>query len=201
MREALLAKAEHLVRLGDRAAAEAAFEATAAKTVAVGQKMDLLFSLMRLHFLFFDYAAVKADIRKVRLPASSPPQVSFGHLQLKDLLETPGGGDWERKNRLKVYEGVWAMATRDFAAAAGLLLDSLATFSASELCSYPQFVFYTLVTAVVALDRVALKARVIDTPEILAVLGQLPHMDAFLNGLYSCRYKVRSCGWRPCCWH
>lgn len=83
------------------------------------------------------------------------------------------------------------MATRDFASAAALLLDSLATFSASELCSYNQFVFYTIVTAVVALDRVALKARVIDTPEILAVLGQLPNMDAFLNGLYSCRYKVR----------
>ena len=112
-------------------------------------------------------------------------------MQLKELLDTPGGGDWERKNRLKVYEGVYAMATRDFRKAATLFLDSLSTFTASELCSYNQFVFYTVVTSVVALDRVALKQRVVDTPEILAVLGQLPHMEQFLNGLYGCKYKAR----------
>ena len=113
-------------------------------------------------------------------------------MQLKDLLETPGGGDWERKNRLKVYEGVFAMATRDFRKAAMLFLDSLSTFTATELCSYNQFVFYTVVTAMVALDRVSLKKRVVDTPEILAVLGQLPNMESFLNGLYDCKYKVRA---------
>ena len=113
-------------------------------------------------------------------------------MQLKDLLETPGGGDWERKNRLKVYEGVFAMATRDFRKAATLFLDSLSTFTATELCSYNQFVFYTVVTAMVALDRVSLKKRVVDTPEILAVLGQLPNMESFLNGLYNCKYKARA---------
>jgi 26S proteasome regulatory subunit N7 len=122
-------------------------------------------------------------VRRRRLPRRAA--------QLKDLLETPGGGDWERKNRLKVYEGVYAMATRDFRTAATLFLDSLSTFTASELCSYATFVFYTVVTAVVSLDRVALKQRVVDTPEILAVLGQLPHMESFLNGLYTCKYTVR----------
>ena len=84
------------------------------------------------------------------------------------------------------------MATRDFRKAATLFLDSLSTFTASELCSYNQFVFYTVVTAMVALDRVSLKKRVVDTPEILAVLGQLPHMESFLNGLYGCKYKARA---------
>ena len=151
-----------------------------------------MFSAMQLHFMFADFAAIKADIRKVRLPRSvSSICVSDAHCQkLKDLLEAPGGGDWERKNRLKVYEGVYAMATRDFRKAATLLLDSLSTFTASELCTYNQFVFYAVVTAIVSLDRVALKTRVVDTPEILAVLGELPHMDAFLNGLYACKYKV-----------
>lgn len=40
-----------------------------------------------------------------------------------------GGGDWERKNRLRVYEAVFLMATRDLARAAALLLDSIATFT------------------------------------------------------------------------
>jgi 26S proteasome regulatory subunit N7 len=90
------------------------------------------------------------------------------------------------------------MATRDFRKAATLFLDSLSTFTASELCSYNQFVFYTVVTAVVALDRVALKQKVVDTPEILAVLGQLPHVERFLNGLYTCKYKARA-GRAPAC--
>jgi len=112
-------------------------------------------------------------------------------MQLKDLLEAPGGGDWERKNRLKVYEGVYAMSTRNFKKAATLLLDSLSTFSATELCSYNDFVFYTVVTAIVALDRVALKKHVVDAPEILAVLGEMPHLERFLTGLYACKYKAR----------
>ena len=37
------------------------------------------------------------------------------------------GGDWERKNRLKVYEAVFLMATRSFKEAALLFLDSMAT--------------------------------------------------------------------------
>ena len=105
------------------------------------------------------------------------------------MLEAPGGGDWERKNRLKVYEGVFAMATRDFERAATLFLDSLSTFSSTELCSYNNFVFYTVVTAVVALDRVALKQRVVDAPEILTVLGEMPQLQRFLNGFYSCKYR------------
>ena len=40
-----------------------------------------------------------------------------------------GGGDWERKNRLRVYEAVFLLATRDLARAASLLLDSIATFN------------------------------------------------------------------------
>ena len=39
------------------------------------------------------------------------------------------GGDWERKNRLKVYEASYLMATRDLAGAAKLFLDSIATFT------------------------------------------------------------------------
>ena len=39
------------------------------------------------------------------------------------------GGDWEHKNRLKVYEAIFLLATRDFAGAARQLLDSVATFT------------------------------------------------------------------------
>jgi hypothetical protein len=46
---------------------------------------------------------------------------------------TEAGGDWEHKNRLKVYEATFALRTRDFERAAGLLLDSVATFTTCAL--------------------------------------------------------------------
>ena len=39
------------------------------------------------------------------------------------------GGDWERRNRLKVYEAIFLLATRDIKKAAQLFLDSIATFT------------------------------------------------------------------------
>lgn len=47
VRDALLARAEHLAALGDKEAATAAFAATEAKTAGVGNKMDLVFSQIR----------------------------------------------------------------------------------------------------------------------------------------------------------
>lgn len=40
------------------------------------------------------------------------------------------GGDWERKNRLKVYEALFHMVTRNFKQAGELFLESTATFGA-----------------------------------------------------------------------
>merc|ERR1719421_72520 len=98
------------------------------------------------------------------------------------------GGDWERKNRLKVYQGVYFMAVRDFKRAAELLLSSVATFASSELFSYERFVFYTVVVASVALPRTELKAKVVDAPEILSVVGAVPHLESFLSAFHGCRY-------------
>ena len=47
------------------------------------------------------------------------------------------GGDWERKNRLKVYEALFFMGTRDFKKAGELFLDSTATFGAYVPTSQP----------------------------------------------------------------
>ena len=32
--------------------------------------------------------------------------------------------------------------------------------------------------------------KVIDAPEILQVLGEIPHLANLLNGLYECRYRT-----------
>ena len=104
----------------------------------------------------------------------------------KALLEK--GGDWERKNKLKVYESVYLMATRSFKEAGDLLLSSVATFTTTELFPYQTLVLYTVVCCVTSLDRVTLKKKVVDSPEVLSVIGDMPHLETLLNSLYRCDY-------------
>lgn len=170
VREALLAKALYFVKVGDKAQALEQMAATEAATVAVGQKMDLVFHILRLAFFDLDFDLISRNIEKA-----------------KSLFEE--GGDWERKNRLKIYEGLYYLSIRRFKEAADLFLDSISTFTAYEIFSYKTFVLYAVLTSVVSLSRVDLKQKVVDAPEILAVISSIPHLSDFLNALYACQYK------------
>jgi 26S proteasome regulatory subunit N7 len=167
---ALLARAEFNMRIGEKQKTIEAFEETYAKTVGLGPKLDLLLSKLRVCLFIEDVKLVSSTIQRA-----------------KGLLEE--GGDWERRNRLKVYEAVFLMSIRDFKRASTLLLDSIATFTATELLSYNTFVMYTVFTSVLALPRAELKAKVIDAPEILQVIDEVPHLTELLDGLYNCEYK------------
>ena len=170
MREAYLAKAEFYKRLGDREKALELYETTEKKTVAIGQKMDLVFSTLRLGLFYLDFDLLAKNLQKQ-----------------KSLLNE--GGDWERKNRLKVYEAVTLMATRNFKQAAELLLESIATFTTNELMSYNTFVFYTVLTALTSLERPVLKTKVVDAPEVLAVIKEIPKLSELLYSFYNCDYS------------
>eukprot|EP00245_Coleochaete_scutata_P006944 TRINITY_DN217_c0_g1_i1.p1 TRINITY_DN217_c0_g1~~TRINITY_DN217_c0_g1_i1.p1 ORF type:complete len:387 (+),score=111.59 TRINITY_DN217_c0_g1_i1:127-1287(+) len=171
VREALLAKALYLVRVGEKKEKVLeAFRVTEEKTVAVGQKMDLMFEILKLGFFYLDFPLIAKSIEKA-----------------KSLFAE--GGDWERKNRLKVYEGLYLMTTRQFKQAAELFLDSISTFTTYELFSYNTFVLYTVLVSIISLDRPSLSKKVVDAPEILTIIGEIPHLADFLNSLYGCQYK------------
>ena len=174
VRDAMLAKAEFFLEVGDRERALAAFDVCEKKTVAIGQRMEMVFSVMRLCVFHDDWTSLEKQIAK-----------------LKDLLEQPGGADWERKNKLKVYEGVYKMARRDFTGATELFLESLSTFTTYELMTYEEFVFYAVVCSVVSLKRTDLKAKVIDSPEVLAVIDNIAGgaVRDLVNSLHLCKYK------------
>lgn len=54
--------------------------------------------------------------------------------------------------------------------------------------SYETLIFYSVVTSVISLDRVDLKKKVVDAPEILTVIDSIPNLTSFLNSLYNCQY-------------
>lgn len=77
---------------------------------------------------------------------------------MNSLIEE--GGDWDRRNRLKVYQGLYCVAIRDFKQAAELFLDTVSTFTSYELMDYKTFVTYTVYVCMIALKRPDLREKV-----------------------------------------
>ena len=169
VREALLKKAEYLAQIGDKEACIEAVRQTTEKTVGLGNRMDLVFLNIRVGLFFTDHSIIKANIAKA-------------HQMLEE------GGDWDRRNRLKVYEGLYMMSIRDFTAGSKLFLDGVSTFTSYELTTYIKFVEYYVIISILALDRSDLHKEVIKGSEILEVLHQLPDTKKYLFSLYNCQY-------------
>ena len=70
------------------------------------------------------------------------------------------GGDWDRKNRLKVYEGLYALTVRDFKVAAVNFFETMATFTCAEVMDYHSFVKYAVFACMVSMDRSFLREKV-----------------------------------------
>lgn len=169
VREAKLAKANFYTRIGDREKASAQFRLTEEQTIGSGQKLDLVFTQIRLGLFWNDHNLITSNLEKA-----------------KTMVEA--GSDWDRKNRLKVYEAVYLMSTRKFKEAAKHFLETISTFTAVELLDYDTFIFYTILMSVVSLDRVTLKEKVLHAPEILQVIEKMPSIGSLMNNLYHCNY-------------
>ena len=83
IREAHLAKAEYLSLIGSRDLALEQFRRTYEKTVTLGHRLDLVFHQVRIGFFGQDFDLISRNLDKA-----------------KALIEE--GGDWDRRNRLKV---------------------------------------------------------------------------------------------------
>jgi 26S proteasome regulatory subunit N7 len=132
----------------------------------LGTKIDLVLAIIRVGMFFADKQLVKKNIDRA-----------------KALIDT--GGDWDRRNRLKAYQGLYLLTIRSYNLAAPLLLDSLSTFTSYELCTYSSLVVYSVLAGSVALKRVDFKAKVVDAPEIKAILGDGEDKLAALTGAAS----------------
>lgn len=171
VREAHAAKAEYFARIGDKENAVAAYRTTLEKTVGSGQKLDVIFTLLRIGLFWNDNDLITKTLEKAYSMVNEQT-------------------DWDRKNKLKVYDALYSLSIRDFKKAATQLLDTISTFTAVELLDYQEYIFYTVVMCIVSLDRVTLKQKVINAPEILAVIENIPHLSDLLNSLYNCNYSV-----------
>jgi len=190
--ESQLALASYVVLTGTKEEVEEHWKLVDIKTLSTGKKIDAYFERARFGFAWEDYVFVKEALAEA-----------------SRLLEL--GGDWDRRNRLKVYNGLHALCARNFAKASEEFLSCVATFTAEELCPYDRFIMYTMLTSIVALDRVPLRQKVVDSPEVVAVLdscymtssssyqalsplemetkANTACVGRFVAALYECRYR------------
>lgn len=171
VRDAMLEAAAYLADIGDKEKALEQYEKTLEKTIGAGSRIDIVLAEIRLAMLFFDKALVKEKID-----------------QAKGLVEA--GGDWERRNVLGVYQAMHLIVTRNWQEAVKLLLKSVSTFTASELVSFEELVFATVLLAVTCIDRTQLKKDVVKSPDVLSVLSEVPNLQDFLFSFYNCQYST-----------
>ncbi|KAK3682615.1 26S proteasome subunit RPN7-domain-containing protein [Podospora appendiculata] len=159
-------RAEFWAKVGDKEKSIAAYEDLFEKTGVLGTKIDIVLAIVRMGLFYGDKQLVKKHLERA-----------------KTLVE--GGGDWDRRNRLKAYEGLHLLTLRSHNLAAPLLLDSLSTFTSYELCSYSNLVVYSVLAGSVSLKRVDFKSKVVDAPEIKAILGDGDDKILALSGALS----------------
>merc|ERR1719382_1096587 len=148
VRDGLIAKADFFNRVGDKDAAIQGYQDAYEKTVGVGGKLDNILTVIRIAFFFDDHALAKKNIDKAK-------------------VELGKGGDWERRNKLKVYEGMYFMINRQWKESAKLFLNVMPTFTATELVEFKDFIKYTVLVAMASMDRPEIRKQLIGSPEVL----------------------------------
>lgn len=140
------------------------------KTLGPGARVDYILELVRNHLKAGEISAAREYMDKADTELSK-------------------SGDWERKNKLSVYRGIICLTRREFRVASHLFIKALATFTPCDLLSFRDFVFYTVITSLLTEDRVVIKTKVLESPEILSVVSEVPHLLQVLTGLHECRYR------------
>ena len=146
------------------------FKETIAQTKSFNTKIDAIFEILHIGLLEKNQEILKEYLDKC-------------HQLLKE-----DGGDWEKKNKLKVYEGLNFILNKNFKDAGKNFLDALMTFTSYELFDFKTFVFYTAITNIITVDRKSLKERIIDNSDVLSCINDIPHLQKFLNNFYDGEY-------------
>jgi len=176
---------------GDMEVLEARFEVArfAAKSLSKDEALEAYDKVLALPKLSSG-KTIDAMMEQARVASFHGDTKRNAQLIQKAVKIANDGGDWDRRNRLKVYNALSQILARDIKTAATLLIDCIATFSCNELCSYTDFVVYTIITNILHLPRTELKEKIIDGPEILSVANDIPTVSKLVNALYECDYKA-----------
>lgn len=169
--DSMFNEATHYTKIGAWEQAYTAYDAIINKEkVGSGKKLDATMAKSRIALFNMDLPKTKALLTEAK--------------RLNDL-----SGDWDHRNRLKVYEAMYLLTVRDLQGASKLLQSCIATFTCTEISDYNTFMFYALLTNVLHLPRMELKKKIVNDPQVISVIKELPNMYDFVHSIYDCEYK------------
>ncbi|XP_063239647.1 26S proteasome non-ATPase regulatory subunit 6-like [Bacillus rossius redtenbacheri] len=106
-----------------------------------------------------------------------------------EALVAGGAGDWGARNKLKAYRGLYALAVRDYDAAARLLLDCVPTFESHELACFEDVARYATLACMLVLPRGELARALARSGEMAQALAdRCPALGEYFRSLHECRY-------------
>lgn len=169
--DGMFKKARLLMKIGDFPAANAAYDEILNKSkISTGKKIDATMEKARISSYLLDLPSLKTQITEAKA--------------LNDA-----GGDWDRRNRLKVYEALYLLVCREIKKAAELLIDCIATFNCAELLTYEHFMFFAVISSIMSLDRTTLHKKIIANPEVISVVATYPELRNLMHTIYNCDYE------------
>lgn len=169
VKEAFLKKANYLIKIGDKEHAVSVMAQAFDLTVGLGYKVDNIFTCIRVGFFYLDHDLITRNLERA-----------------EEMVEM--GLDYDRRNRLRVYQGFYDLAIRNFKSATNNFLGIISTFTCAELMDYTTFIRYTVYAAIFTLPRRELEEKVIKAPDVLEVLYRAPDVQQYLFSLYQCEY-------------
>jgi len=170
--EGMFAKARFSSSVGDWPESVSAYDDILKRPkLSTGKKIDATMEKARISLFLLDFKQMKVLITETK--------------KYIDL-----GGDWDRRNRLKVYEAIYLLSARDLKAASVLFIECVATFTCVEIVTYQQFMIYAVLANIPNLSRTDLKKKLITNPHVISMLREIPKITTVLHSLYNCEYAT-----------
>ncbi|KAJ1679798.1 proteasome regulatory particle subunit [Spiromyces aspiralis] len=176
-----LKRAEYYAQVGDYKAAIREYnEVIEHPKTMTEQKMYAMFGLLLLGLFYTDNKKMSGELMRAGLNLREQFE------KTEELVDKKG--DWDRRNRLRAYRCVWKVWQREFAGAAQLFLDTIATYESEELMTMGDFVEMGSLVCGMALGRPELKKRVVESPEFTREAKIRGYLNGLLGNLYYCHY-------------
>ncbi|SBT35423.1 26S proteasome regulatory complex subunit [Plasmodium ovale wallikeri] len=135
------------------------------KGIGIGAKLDILLTIIRISIFFNDMKNTKKYLEQA-------------------TMQMEKGGDWERKNKLKIYEALNYIMIRNFPEASKILIDAASTFTATEIISYDEIIFY------MTEERTVLNKKILNSSVILQVTSSDEDLHSYISSFYHCDYRM-----------
>uniref|UniRef100_A0A8C9H0E4 26S proteasome regulatory subunit Rpn7 N-terminal domain-containing protein n=1 Tax=Piliocolobus tephrosceles TaxID=591936 RepID=A0A8C9H0E4_9PRIM len=167
----LLLTPNFFCKIGDKVNAYKEYEEVYKKGLSVGTKLDILLTIIKISIFFNDLDTTKKYLEQAK--------VQMGK-----------SGDWERKNKLKIYEAINYIMIRKFTEASKILIDAASTFTATDIISYNQVIFYVVILGIMVEERTVIDKKILNNSIILQVTSSDEDLYGYISSFYHCDYRT-----------